>query len=241
MTDRNLGRCALMVTALAVSAPAFAAEADLSPRISVAATGTANLEPDMAVLTLGVVSEAETAREALDANSTAMQKVLDAMKAKGIEERDLQTSNFSIQPKYSYNKLSSGGSDAPKIEGYDVRNALTVRVRDLESLGTIIDESVTLGVNQGGQILFTNDNPDDALADARTDAMHGAIAKARTLTEAAGVELGRILDISEQSHQAQPQPISRMAMAEAVPSTVPVAAGENSYSVTVNVTFEIMQ
>ncbi len=213
-----------------------------TPTISVSATGTAEIAPDMAVITLTVLREGETARAALDANTEAMTDVLAAMQDEGIAERDLQTSNFSVQPIYVYPRNNNGQQDEPRIVGYRVHNSLTVRVRDLDRLGAILDASVTLGVNQGGQIMFTNDDPAAAISEARTEAMKNAIAKARELTEAAEIGLGKIVTITEQSDRPQPIRLARAEMAMAADAApVPIAAGENSYRVTVNVTFELDQ
>lgn len=233
----------LAALSLAMAGPALAENHEPIPQISVSAIGEADIAPDMAVIHLSVLREADTARQALDANNAAMARVLAAMQAEGIEERDLQTSNFNIQPRFVYPEASDGVRPPPRIVGYQVSNALTVRVRDLDRLGAILDQSVTLGVNQGGGIMFTNDDPAAALAEARAQAMTNAIAKAKTLTEAAGIGLGRILSISEQSSRPQPIPMARaeMALAAAPAADVPVAAGENSYRVHVNVTFELDQ
>lgn len=213
-----------------------------TPTISVSATGTAEIAPDMAVIDLSVLREAETAREALDANTAAMAEVLAAMQEEGIADRDLQTSNFSIQPIVVYPRSTNGRQDPPRITGYRVVNALTVRVRDLDRVGAILDLSVSLGVNQGGGISFTNDDPSEAITRARTEAMQAAIAKATTLTEAAGIGLGAILSISEHSDQPRPIAMARAEMAMASDSApVPIAAGENTYRVTVNVSFELDQ
>lgn len=232
------------VAAALATMPASAQEQEPTPRIMVSGEGTAALAPDMAILNLTVTREADTAREALDANTEAMAKVLEAMKAEGIEDRDLQTADFSIEPKYQFpERKASGEQDPPRIVGYFVRNGLTVRVRDLERVGDILDRSVTLGVNQGGQVSFTNDDPSEALTDARIKAVQEAMAKAKTLTETAGVGLGKVLEISESAFQP-PMPLARskMAMMEAADSApVPVAAGENAYSVTVTVTFALDQ
>jgi len=196
----------------------------------------------MAVLSLTVTREAETARAALDANSSAMKEVLAAMKAEGIEARDLQTSGFSIQPRYIYPSPKSGQREPPQIVGYTVRNSLTVRVRNIDDVGAILDKSVTLGVNEGGNITFTNADPSAAITQARTRAVKDAIAKANTLAEAAGVETGNLLEISEQSFNPRPVQMARMEMARgASADAVPVATGENTYKVTVNVSFAIEQ
>lgn len=213
------------------------------PRITVTGEGSVDIAPDMAVLVLSVNREATTAREALTANSAAMSKVLAAMTALGIEKRDLQTANFDIQPRYTYpNRQGNGAAEAPKLVGYIVRNSLSVRVRDISRVGEVLDTSVTLGVNEGGSILFTNDDPSAAITQARVKAMETALSKARTLADAAGVSLGNVLEISEQNYSPRAQPMmARGMMAMDSAESVPIAAGENSYKVTVNVSLSIAQ
>lgn len=235
---------AVAFAATAMMAVPFAAMAEEAPRprITVSGEGEAAAAPDMAIVSLVVLQEKPTAREALTANNETMAKVLDAMKKAGIAERDLQTSGFNIDPRYVYPENKQGQSpQAPKIVGYAVSNSLSVRVRDLKKVGEILDQSVTLGVNQGGNLTFTNDKPETIVEEARKKAVANAIAKAKTLTAAAGVEVGKIIEISEQTFQPRPYggaPRAKMMAAEASDS-VPVAAGENSYNVTVNVTFEL--
>jgi hypothetical protein len=218
----------------------LAAEEMPVPRILVNGEGRADIAPDMAILDLSVVREAETAQAALKAGSAAMNDVLE-----GIEERDLQTSRFSIQPRYSRPApKSSGEVTEPQIIAYSVRNSLTVRVRDITAVGRILDKSVALGVNEGGNITFTNNDPSAAITEARIKAVKDASSKAQTLASAAGVKIGKILEISEQSYfpAPSPAPMMRMRMAEASSSdAVPVAAGENSYSVSVSVIYAIDQ
>lgn len=244
-SSSRLVLAALVSGALAASA-GFAAAQDTRPRepvINVAGEGDASVAPDMAILTLAVVRNGKTAAEALSANSTAMNEVLSALKSGGIAERDIQTSNFSIYPQYRHNEPKNGVMEPPQIVGYEVSNTLTLKVRDLKKLGGIIDQSVKLGVNQGGQIAFTNDDPNKTMAEARKAAVADALARAKTLTEAAGVKLGRILEISENTMRPMPpQPMMRMSMAKDMAAeAVPVASGENTYSVTVNVTFALDQ
>ncbi len=234
---------AVTVLVLISGTVACAAENGPYPRILVTGQGRVDVAPDMAVLTLTVTREAETARAALSANSSAMSDVLAAMTAEGIEARDLQTSNLSIQPKYVYPSSNSANkNEPPKIVGYTVRNSLTVRVRDINSVGVILDKSVTLGVNEGGNFILTNADPSAAITQARSNAVKDAIAKAGTLAEAAGVKTGDLLEISERSSNPQPVTMARMEMARTRSvGTVPMAAGENTYKVTVNVSFAIDQ
>ena len=149
----------LLLFSLGLALPAAAAETPPYPQIRVSGEGVASLPPDMAVLSLAVTREAPTAQQALDASSSAMREVLAAMRKAGIEERDLQTEQFAIQPRYRDEPAQvKGEPSVPRIVGYTVSNALSVRVRDLGSLGGIIDMSVRLGVNQGGGIRFLNED-----------------------------------------------------------------------------------
>lgn len=210
--------------------------------ISVSGEGQSAVSPDMAVLSFSVVKQAETAAAALTENSKALAEVLKALKEAAIEDRDLQTSNFSVQPLYKQFEPKDGVYVAPEITGYQVSNGLTVRVRDLKKLGAILDTSVKLGINQGGDITFTNDKPEATVTEARKQAVADALAKARTLTEAAGVKLGRVIQISENMQRPAPVPMAMMraSMAKEADS-VPIASGENSYSLVVNVTFALDQ
>jgi len=240
---RTVLMTALLALPLAAAAPAFAQE--MKPRepvISVTGDGESSVAPDMAIVNFAVVKQAKTAREALDENNKAMNDVLAALKSGGIAERDLQTSGFSIQPQYNYPQPVDGQQQQPQLIGYQTINSVTVRLRDLAKLGAVIDQSVSLGINQGGDIQFTNDKPDAAIEEARKDAVAEAVKKAKTLSEAAGVKLGRIIEINEHVPRAMPQPVYRATMMkEASDAAVPVQSGENNYNVSVTVTFAIEQ
>ncbi|MDO6967088.1 SIMPL domain-containing protein [Rhizobium alvei] len=212
------------------------------PVIIVSGEAQAAVAPDQAIMTFAVVREAKTAREALDANNDAMAKVLAELKKLKIADRDLQTSGFSVEPQYFYPEDNDGRNKPPELTGYRISNTLTIRLRDINQTGAVLDRVVTLGVNQGGDIRFVNEDPSKAIAKARAEAMKDAKAKASVLAEAAGVKLGRVLEISETSGRPEPVPMVRMTMAkEAADAAVPIASGENSYSVSVNATFAIEQ
>jgi uncharacterized protein YggE len=220
--------------------PAVAAAAEpIQPRIVVTGEGEATVAPDMAILSLSVMREAKTAREALDANNAAMAEVIEAVKQFGIADRDVQTAGLQIMPRYNYTNKPDGTQDA-ELVAYQVVNTLTVRVRDLVKTGEIIDKAVSLGVNQGGNIVFTNDDPSATITEARKNAVAEATTRAKTLAEAAGVQLGRVLEIMDQSFGAQPMQIQAKSFDRAMMgASVPIEAGETSYRVQVNMTFEL--
>jgi uncharacterized protein YggE len=227
-----------LAAAIAFPAMAGAADSPTPPRIIVSGEGEATVAPDLAVLTLSVMREAKTARAALDANNDAMAAVIAAMKSSGIVDRDLQTAGIQINPRYNYTNKPDGSQDA-ELVAYQVTNTLSVRVRDVDKTGEILDKAVSLGVNQGGGITFTNDDPAATVTEARKKAVADASAKARTLAQAAGVSLGRVLEITDQNIAPVPMPINAKAFDAAPRAAVPVQAGENSYTVQVTVTFEL--
>ncbi|MDG4907035.1 SIMPL domain-containing protein [Mesorhizobium sp. WSM4898] len=225
--------------AAAIAFPALASAADTQPppRIVVSGEGEATVAPDMAILTLNVMREAKTARAALDANNDAMAAVIAAMKSAGIADRDLQTAGIQINPRYNYTNKADGSQEA-ELVAYQVTNTLSVRVRDVDKTGDILDKAVSLGVNQGGGIAFTNDDPKATITEARKKAVADALAKAKTLAAAAGVNLGKVIEITDQNVAPAPMPLNAKAF-DAARAAVPVQAGENSYTVQVTVTFEL--
>ncbi|MFK0689898.1 SIMPL domain-containing protein [Mesorhizobium sp. IMUNJ 23033] len=238
---RHLLPLTLMPLALAaaIAFPAMAGAADSQPaaRIIVSGEGQATAAPDLALLTLSVMREAKTARAALDANNDAMAAVIAAMKSAGIKDRDLQTAGIQINPRYNYTNKPDGSQEA-ELVAYQVTNTLSVRIRDIDKTGDILDKAVSLGVNQGGGIAFSNEDPSAAVTEARKKAVANAMAKAKTLAEAAGVGIGRVLEITDQNIAPPPMPINAKAF-DAAGAAVPVQAGENSYAVQVTVIFEL--
>lgn len=236
----TLAGTVLVGAAALLSAPASAQQSPVgqpSPRISVTGEGEVGVAPDMAILNLTVLREGETARAALSANSEAMKQVLAALKEAGVAERDLQTSGLSIQPRFA--QPGKERNVEPKIIGYTVSNAVTVRVRKLGDAGAILDKAVSLGVNQGGGIVFLKDDLKPTLTEARKLAVADAVARAKTLAEAADIKLGKILSIEEQSIMPRPMPYGGPMRMAASDAAVPLASGENTYRTQVNVVFEI--
>ena len=211
-------------------------------RISVVGEGLVRGRPDMAVLNAGVVSEARTAGEALTANNAAMTGIVDALRAAGIESRDLQTANFSVEPRYSQPPPDYDGSQqfTPQIIGYSVRNEVNVRIRDLARTGEILDRVITLGANSISGPMFAAAEPAELEDQARRAAMRDAIGKAELYAQAAGVTLGPIMRIEENISQ-WPEPIPRAAMAResAQDAAVPIEAGELTYQAQVSVSWQL--
>ena len=224
----------LAATSLSVMTRTAKADEHADKRIiSLSATGQVKVEPDMAMISTGVTSEGETARQALTQNSTAMTAVINGLKADGIDARDIQTTNFSVSPRYQRFK----DRRPAVITGYTVTNSVHITVRDLTALGRILDKVVTLGSNQIGGIQFTVSNSDELKDAARKQAIASALRKARLMANAAGAKIGQVLKIIEQSHSYSPRPVMRRAMSQI--EAAPIEAGSQTLSVSVEVTWEL--
>ncbi len=235
--------CTLALAGLAPIGIATAAEDEQKPRLmSLTGEGEVTAAPDMAVLSIGVVSEDRTARQALFANTRAMTALVDAMKQAGVEPKDLQTSGFNVTPKYSRpRRTQSGPQPAPEIVGYTVRNTLSIRIRDLKSAGEILDQAVSLGSNAISGLTFTVAEPKPLQNAARKAAIADALEKAKLYADGAGITLGPIQSITEAGGGRPPRPMA-MARAQAevaFDSAVPIEAGELTYRAQVNVVWEI--
>ena len=230
---------ASLVLAACLAGGSALAQAPDKPLRTLTMTGTGEMraKPDTAIVTLGVMSRADTARAALTANNAAMTAILSSLEAAGIAKKDIQTSNFSVNPVYDYDNT---GAKPPRITGYDVSNQLAVTVRKLDTLGTILDEAVSKGSNQIYGITFTIDDPRALEDEARKSAVQDAVRKAKLYAEAAGVALDAIQSISEQVARP-PQPVYMKAqrMEAAADASVPVAEGEQVVSIDVSITWTI--
>jgi uncharacterized protein len=232
MKHRLALSAALAATLLA--APALAQTA-LVPMITVSGEATVSVAPDQAQIEAGVASDAKTAREASEANNAAMSKVLLALKGAGIAEKDYQTSRLSLQPQYAPNR--SGPSP---IVGYRASNRVTVRIREVGKLASVIDVLVGAGANDIGGINFTVSNASKLLDEARERAVADARRKAEIYAKAAGVALGAPLSISE---EGAPGPVLYRAKVASAGMAVsaPVAQGEETLQVNVSVSWAIKQ
>jgi uncharacterized protein len=198
--------------------------------ISVTGEATVSVPPDLAAIDGGVTTEAKTAREASEANNAAMGNVLLALKAAGIDEKDIQTSRLSLQPQNAPNRPGPSA-----IVGYRASNRVTIRLRDVTKLANVIDTLVGAGANDIGGINFMVSQASKLLDQAREQAISDARRKAEIYAKAAGVTLGSPLSISEEGSPG-PMPYRKMSAGIAA---APVAQGEETLSVTVNVSWAI--
>ena len=202
--------------------------------VSVSATGTVGADPDMAHVSTGVVSEAESAREALNRNSATMKKLIDGLKAKGIVEKDIQTTSINVEPRYQ--QFKDGRPAA--IAGYRVVNQVRIIARDLTKLGDVLDQAVTLGANQMGGIQFEVSNAETLKDEARKRAMDNALRRAKLYAAGAGAEVGPVISISEDVQFIGPRPVP-MARTALAAEAVPIEAGTQMLEARVHVTWSL--
>ncbi len=203
--------------------------------LNVNGLGSTNLTPDIAYIYIGVHSEGATASEVVAANKTQTNAVLEALKAAGVDEKDLRTTNFSIWPSQQY---SPEGTVTGTI--YMVDNTVYVTVRDLDGLGDLLDDTIAAGANSINSIQFDVADKTAAVKEARAKAVEDAKKQAQELADAAGVKLGDIQSIS--FYDNSPYPIFEGkgggggAVAE---SAVAIQPGQLTISVSVNLTYDI--
>jgi uncharacterized protein YggE len=201
-------------------------------QITVTGEATVQSTPDMATVMLGVTTNGATAAAAMTANNAALAAVFERLKSFGIEERDLQTSNLSVNPNWiGYDTAT------PTIAGYIATNMLNVRVRDLTKVGEVLDASIADGANTLNGINFEVANPRPIMDEARKAAVLDARARAELLATAAGVTLGKVISINEQSGYGGPMPMFRASADAAV--GVPIASGQVGLGATVIITFAL--
>ena len=222
----------VVATATLLAAPALA---QTVPPPAISVTGEANISvaPDQARIDGGVTTEAKTAREASDANNAAMGKVLLALKGAGIEEKDYQTSRLSLQPQYA---TSSKSAERPGVVGFRASNRVTIKIRDVTKVASVIDVLVGAGANEIGGINFIVTQPSKHLDEAREKAIADARRKADIYAKAAGVTLGEPISISEEGAAV---PVFRSKVAAPMAAGAPVAQGEETLSVSVSVSWAI--
>ena len=203
--------------------------------LSVAAQAEARRAPDIANVSAGVVTQAADANTAMRENAAQMAKVVAAIRAAGVAERDVQTAGVNLNPQYRYAE-----NQPPVITGYQASNTVNVVVRDIGKLGRILDALVATGANQINGPTFDIDKKDPVYDEARRAALDKARQRADMYAQALGLRVRRIVSIDETGGVGIPRPMPMMAMAKmARDEATPVSPGENVLSVNLDVIFEL--
>jgi hypothetical protein len=220
---------------IAASSPVAAQEIGAGgTRLDVVAAGEVTRVPDIARISAGVVTQAQSATAAIEANGRQMAAVRAALRRAGIADRDIQTSSISLQPEYRYSE-----GRTPELTGYRASNEVSVRFRDIANSGRILDALVAQGANQINGPTFGIDKPEQALDEARAAALRTAQARANMYARALGKRVRRVLSISEAGLAFPPVPRPMAMEARAADASTKIDPGEQSLSVNLTVSFEL--
>jgi uncharacterized protein YggE len=232
---------AILVAGAAIAPAAAAQQANITQtitgtRLDISATGEVSRVPDVAVITAGVVSRSATATGALQDSASRMSQVLAALKKAGVADRDVQTSNVSLNPEYRYPQ-----DQAPQLVGYTASNSVTVRFRDIRNSGKILDALVHEGANQINGPDLVVDKPEAALDEARAKAIAIGRARADLYARSLGMRVARVVSVSESVSYPAPPPMPMYARAEVISGTLAtkVVPGEQKLQVNLSMVFEL--
>jgi hypothetical protein len=239
MMMKNAFVAALMLGVAALPSAAAAQQSTITQsiagtRLDVNATGEVTRVPDIAIISAGVVSRSPTASAALQDSAERMQRVLAALKRANVEDRDIQTSNVSLNPEYRYPENQS-----PQLVGYTASNTVTIRFRDLRNSGKILDALVGQGANQINGPNLVVDKPEAALDEARSKAITNGRARADLYARSLGMRVVRIVSINESGGYYAPPPPAPMAVMEMVRASTKIEPGEQKLQVNLAMTFEL--
>lgn len=235
-------RSVALASLLALSIPMGAAAAGELPgqaisgtRLDIVATGEVSRVPDIARINAGVVTQAPRATDAIQQNARQMARVIAALKKAGIAEKDIQTSSINLNPEYRYAE-----NQPPMLTGYRASNEVTVRFRDIAQTGAILDALVAEGANQISGPALSIDKPEQALDEARQQALVKAKARADLYAAALGKRVKRILSISESGAMPPPYPIPMMQRAVAMDAAeTKIVPGEQTLSINLSISYEL--
>ncbi|MBB1472131.1 MULTISPECIES: SIMPL domain-containing protein [unclassified Luteimonas] len=231
--------CALALGATPMTAsaqtPAMQAGADAT-LLSVSARGQASRVPDVATASAGVVTQATDASAAMRANAAQMTKVMAAIREAGVAEKDIRTTGISVNPEYRYAE-----NKAPEITGYRASNTVSIKVREIDRLGKVLDALVASGANDINGPAFEIDEPEAVYDEARRAALELARARAAMYARTLDLRVRRIVSISEGGAFQPPQPMMRMVKAEMASdaASTSVSPGETTLDANLDVVFEL--
>ena len=227
--------CAALLALTLVIPTGTASAEEALPTLTMNGVGSAQIAPDMAEITLGVITEAKDAAKAHSDNAAQAARVQAAIKALGVAERDIQTTRYDFSPIYD---VKDNGRSV--TTGYTVTNAIVVKVRNLANVGKVIDAALANGANRVDSLEFSASDPSAAKDAALADAARDARSKADAVARALGVRIVRILNVYADAQSPAPRNFMPMMMAkEAYDAGTPISVGELSFEASVNISYVI--
>jgi uncharacterized protein YggE len=208
--------------------------------ITVSGSGEVYAKPDLALTTFSVLTEKKTIAKAMEENTEKMNAVIDSIKEQGVEEKDLKTTSFNIYPRYEWREKTQFYPSGRRIlVGYEIRQSLEVKIRDMEKIGVIIQKATDAGANQVGDLRFTIDDQDEVKKQARGQAIDKAKEKAEELASQLGVKLVRIVSFNEGGIVPRYYALEEAIGMGGEDKALQIEVGENKIEVSVSITYEI--
>ncbi|MCA9858800.1 MAG: SIMPL domain-containing protein [Thermomicrobiales bacterium] len=241
-TIAQIGAIALVATTLfAGTHPTLAQEAtpvagEHTATVSVQGSGIVTTSPDTASVQLGVTITAETLADAQEQASAQMQEIIAAVKNAGVEDKDIQTSNYYVSVMQNYD---SNGNPS-EVVSFQVQNQVNVIIRDVDNVGAVLDDAVAAGANTVYGVNFYVDDSSEFTSEARKLAVDDANQRAQELAEAAGMTLGPIVSIVEGYSSGPIYGMGGVARADAAGAAAPIQAGSATIQVDVTVTYQLI-
>jgi uncharacterized protein len=227
-----------LLAATALAAPAAAAEIQIAvsgPVVELTVHESVEAAPDVSTVSAGVTTQAGTAVEAMRSNAAQMRSVVDRIKALGVAERDIQTTGINLGAQYDYDQ----GNRRPVFRGYQASNRVSVKLRDIQRTGEVLDALVAAGATDIGGPTWSIDDDTAARAEARRNAMRTAEAQANDYARMVGYSGLRLLEINETMVHQPPMPMPMAERAMAMDVSTPVQPGVVQAGVTVTVKYEL--
>jgi uncharacterized protein YggE len=224
---------ALGLSAVGATDGAGAEQRAAGARLVVRGEGSVSATPDVVKIRSGVTTRGKTVREATETNSKTMAAILTALTESGIPQKDVRTAQLTIQPVYA----AQDSGKEQKLVGYSVANNVSAKIRHIEKLGDVLDRLIAAGATDVWNVEFQVGDPGKALDQAREAAVVDARRKAEIYAKAAGVTLGKVISIEEESGSSPPMPMR--ALASGAGASIPISPGENMLRAVVTVGFEI--
>jgi uncharacterized protein len=234
-----------LVTLLAMSAyAAYNSATGYYPReITVSGNGKAYIKPDIAIINLGVTTEGKKSEDAVKENNDKMNTIIKELKAMGLSDADIRTTNYSLSPKHNW---IEGKGDF--IDGYTLSQQLELKIRDFDKVGDILQKATSLGANTIDQVQFTIEDPQKVKAEAMREAVTKAKEKANDIADASGLKLGKLVSVYEDTYSGISNPSPMYSVAEAkgagggsdASTSVPdIQPGQQEVNVTMNLTYRL--
>jgi uncharacterized protein YggE len=235
-------------------------------QITVSGEGKVYAKPDVALVNLGVTTQATTVADVTKQNTDKMNAVIDAVKKMGVADKDIQTTNYSLTPVYDTNYLvptsvptaggvpmmypsSGSGTIMPvrgssKLTGYRLEQDVQVKIRDFTKVGDILSQSTAAGANLVGDLQFTIDNPEQFKEQARAKAIAQAKSNAQNLSKESGINLGKLINVYENyiypmAYSANSLKGMGGGVSDATPPSPTIQPGQQEIDVTINLTYQV--